>query len=87
MFAVNRSKAQRPADQILRDLHGAFLQQLAIIDVGLRKLFRRLQDEAGRMAMRRELNQLDDRCLDDIGLRRPPDPSTDDLVKRLRAGG
>ena len=87
MFAVNRNKAHKPAGQIRRNLRGAFLKQLATIDFSLRKLFRWLQDEAGRRAVWRELNLLDDRGLDDIGLRRPPDPKTDDLVKRLRAGG
>jgi len=72
MFAVNRNKAHKPAGQILRNLRCAFLKQLAIIDFGLRKLFRWLQDETGRRAMWRELNLLNDRCLDDIGLRRPP---------------
>jgi hypothetical protein len=33
------------------------------------------------------LNGLNDYCLEDIGVRRRPDLRTDDLVKRLRAGG
>jgi hypothetical protein len=37
--------------------------------------------------MLRELNLLSDHCLNDIGRRRPIDRKTDDLVKRLRAGG
>ena len=41
----------------------------------------------GADATLRELNLLNDHCLDDIGRRRPLDPKTDDLVKRLRAGG
>jgi len=89
MFAVNQDKADKPAGQILKDLCGAFLEQLAAIDYrfDLRKLFRWLQDESGRNSMLRELNLLSDYCLDDIGLRRPFDLKTDDLVKRLRAGG
>jgi uncharacterized protein YjiS (DUF1127 family) len=87
MFAANRNKAHKPAGQDRRNLRSAFLKQLATIAFGVRKLVRWLQDEAGRRAMWRELNLLDDRCLDDIGLRRPPDPKTDDLVKLLRAGG
>ena len=87
MLAVNQDKARKPAGQILRDLCGAFLKPLTIIGFSLRKLFRWLQDEEGRRAMWRELNLLNDRCLDDIGLRRASDPKTDDLVKRLRAGG
>ena len=32
----------------------------------------------------RELNLLSDYYLDDIGIKRPSDPRTDDLVTRLR---
>ena len=89
MFAVNRDKADKSAGQILKDLCGAFLGRLAIIDdrLGLRKLVRWLHDEAGRKATLRELNLLNDHSLDDIGRRRPLDQKTDDLVKRLRTGG
>lgn len=89
MFAVNRDKADKSAGQILKDLCGAFLGQLAVIDdrLGLRKLVRWLHDEAGRKATLRELHLLNDHCLDDIGRRRPLDQKTDDLVKRLRTGG
>jgi hypothetical protein len=89
MFAVNRDKADKSAGQILKDLCGAFLRRLAVIDdrLGLRKLVRWLHDETGRTATLRELNLLNDHCLDDIGRRRPLDPKTDDLVKLLRAGG
>ena len=89
MFAVKQDKADKSAGQILKDLCGAFLGQLAVIDdrLGLRKLVRWLYDETGRKATLRELNLLNDRCLEDIGRRRPLDPKTDDLLKRLRAGG
>ena len=88
MFAVNHDKADKSAGQIPKDLRGAFLELGVINDrFGLRKLFRWLLDEARLNAMWRELNLLNERCLDDIGLRRRPDPKTDDLVKRLRAGG
>ena len=89
MFVVNQHKAHKPVGQILKGLCGAFLEQVAIIDCrfALRELFRWLQDKSGRNAMLRELNLLSDYCLDDIGLRRPFDLRTDDLVKRLRAGG
>jgi hypothetical protein len=89
MVAVNQDKADRSAGQILKDLCGAFLRQLAVIDdrLGLRKLVRWLYNEAGRNATLRELNLLNDHSLDDIGRRRPLDQKTDDLVKRLRAGG
>ena len=89
MFAVNRGKADKSAGHILKDLCGAFLRPLAVIDdrLGLRKLVRWLHDEAGRNATLRELNLLNDHSLDDIGHRRPLDHKTDDLVKRLRTGG
>ena len=89
MFAVNQHKSDKSAGQILKDLCGAFLGQLSVIDdrLGLRKLVRWLHDEAGRNATLRELNLLNDYCLDDIGRRRPLDQQADDLVKRLRAGG
>ena len=89
MFAVKQDKADKSAGQILKDLCGAFLGQLAVIDdrLGLRTLVRWLHDETGRNATLRELNLLNDHCLDDIGRRRPLDQKTDDLVKRLRTGG
>jgi hypothetical protein len=89
MFAVNQHKADKSAGQILKDLCGAILGQLAVIDdrLGLRKLVHWLHDEAGRNATLRELNLLNDHSLDDIGRRRPLDQKTDDLVKRLRTGG
>jgi hypothetical protein len=89
MFVVNQDKADKFAAQTLKDLRTALLEQLAIIDhrFGLRKLFRWLRDEAGRNAMLRKLNLLNDYCLADIGVRRPLDQRTEDLVKRLRAGG
>jgi len=88
MFAVNQGKADKSADRILKDLCGAFLGRLAVIDdrLGLRKLVRWLRDEAGRNATLRELDLLNDHCLDDIGRRRHLDQKTDDLVKRLRTG-
>ena len=85
----NHGKADKSAGQIRKNFFGAFLGQLAVIDdrLGLRKLVHWLHDEAGRNATLRELNLLNDHCLDDIGRRRPLDQKTDDLVKRLRAGG
>ena len=89
MFAVNQGKVDKSVGRRLKELCGATLGQLAVIDdrLGLRKLVRWLHDEAGRNATLRELNLLDDRCLDDIGRRRPLDQKTNDLVKRLRTGG
>jgi uncharacterized protein DUF1127 len=89
MFAVNQDKADESSSRTLKDLRSALLAQLAVIDdwFGVCRIFRWLRDEARRNAMMRELNLLDDHCLDDLGLRRPFDQRTDDLVKRLRAGG
>ena len=89
MFAVNRDKADESPGRTLKALRGALLAQLAVIDdrFNVYGIFRWLRDEARRNAMMRELNLLDDHCLDDLGLRRPFDRRTDDLVKRLRAGG
>ena len=89
MFAVNQDKADKSPSRTLKDLRSALLAQLAVIDdrFGVCRIFHWLRDEARRNAMMRELNLLDDHCLDDLGLRHPVDQRTDDLVKRLRAGG
>jgi hypothetical protein len=89
MFAVNQGKVDKSVGRRLKELCSATLGQLAIMSdrLGLTNLVRCLQDEAQRNATLRELNLLNDRCLDDIGRRRPLDPKTDDLLKRLRAGG
>ena len=87
MFAVNQGRAGKSGGQILKDLYGSVLEQLVVIRLGARKLVRCLYDEVGRIAMLHELNLLNDRCLNDIGRRRPLDQKADDLVKRLRAGG
>ena len=89
MFAVNRDRVDKYSGQRLNELCGAFLDQLAAMGVrfGLPNFVRWLQGEAQRNAMLRELNLLNDHCLNDIGRRRPLDQKTDDLVKRLRAGG
>ena len=84
MFAVNQDRAHRSAGA-LKDLWGALLEQLVAINdrLGVCNFFCRFLDEARR----NELNGLTDYCLEDIGVRRRLDPRTDDLVKRLRAGG
>ena len=89
MFAVNQGKVDKSVGRRLKELCGAFLDQLAAMGVrfGLPNFVRWLQGEAQRNAMLRELNLLNDHCLNDIGRRRPLDQKTDDLVKRLRAGG
>jgi hypothetical protein len=89
MFAVNQGKVDKSASQRLKELCGAIFDQLAVIsDRFVRPNFVSwLMDEAQRNALLRELDLLNDHCLDDIGRRRPIDRKTDDLVKRLRAGG
>jgi uncharacterized protein YjiS (DUF1127 family) len=89
MFAVNQDKANESPGLALKDLCAALLAQRAVLDdrFGVCRIFRWLRDEARRNAMMRELNLLDDHCLDDLGFRRPFDQRNDDLVKRLRAGG
>ena len=89
MFAVNQDKADESPGRTPEALRGALLAQLAVIDdrFNVSRIFRWLRDEARRNAMMRELNLLNDHCLDDLGVRRPIDQRTDDLVERLRAGG
>jgi hypothetical protein len=89
MFAVNQDKTDKSIGQVLRDLRGTILEQLVFIHdrLGPCNVFHWFQDEARRNAANRELSLLSDYCLDDIGARRPFDLRTDDLVKRLRAGG
>ena len=89
MFAANQDKADRSIGRALKDVGGAFLERLGFIgaQLGLCNVFRWLQDEARHNATMRELNLLNDHYLDDIGIKRPFHPRTDDLVRRLRAGG
>jgi hypothetical protein len=89
MFAVNQDKADKPIGGVLKELSVAFLEQFVFIGgwLGLCRIFRWLKDEARRNAMIRELD-LSDHYLRDIGIEhRYIDLRTDDLVKRLRAGG
>ena len=89
MFAANQDRADRSIGRVLKDVGGAFLEHLVFIgdQVGLCSVCRWLQDEARHSAKMRQLNLLNDYCLDDIGIKCPFDPKTDDLVLRLRAGG
>ena len=89
MSSVNQDKADKSIGRVLKDLGGAILEQLVLIDdrLGPSKVFHRFQDKAPRNAAIRELTLLSDYRLDDMGVRRPFDVRTDDLVKRLRAGG
>jgi hypothetical protein len=89
MFAVNQDKVDKSSGQRLKELCGVFLDQLAAMGdrFGLPDFVRWVQDEAQCNATLRELNLLNDHCLNDIGRGRPLDQRTDDLVRRLRAGG
>jgi uncharacterized protein YjiS (DUF1127 family) len=88
MFDVNRDNAD--GSSVLKDLGDEFLELLAPIGdrLSLGKAFRWLRDQALRHATSRELYLLSDYYLEDIGIGRCNfDLKTDDLVKRLRAGG
>ena len=88
MFDVTQNDAD--GSTALKGLRGELLELLALIGdrLGLRKAFHWLRDEAQRNATSRELYLLSDYYLEDIGIGRCDfDLRTDDLVKRLRAGG
>jgi hypothetical protein len=89
MLAANQDKADRSIGRVLKDLGCAFLEQLVFIgdQLGICNVFRSLQDEARHKATMRELTLLNDYYLDDIGIKRPLDLRTDNLVRRLRMGG
>ena len=74
-------------DRVLKDVGVVFLERLVFIgdQLGLCNVFHWLQREVQHNATMRELNRLNDYWLDDIGIKRPLDPRTDDLVTRLRA--
>src|SRR5262249_233087 len=68
MFAPNQTKADSSIGRVLKDLGGAFLEQLVFIgdQLGICIVVRCLQDEARHHATMRQLNRLNDYCLDDI---------------------
>jgi len=82
MFAANQDKADGFIGRALKDLGRVFLERLVFIgdQLGLCNVFRWLQDEAQHNATMRELNLLNDYCLDDIGIKRP---SPDSFYSRL----
>jgi hypothetical protein len=89
VFAIKQDKAHRSIGGVLNELGGAFLEQFVLISDRLGRcwIFRWLEDEVRRNAMMRELD-LSDHYLRDIGIEhRYVDLRTEDLVKRLRAGG
>jgi hypothetical protein len=88
MFDVNRDKPD--GFSVLNDLGSEFLELLVSIgdQLGFCKILRWLRDEASRNATLRELSPHSDHYLKDIGIEhRYVDLRTDDLVRRLRAGG
>jgi len=89
MFAANQDETDRSIGRVLKDVGGAFLDHLVFIgdQLGLCNVLRWLRDEREHHATMRELNLLNDQCLDVIGIKRPLDLRNDDLVRRLRAGG
>ena len=89
MFAFNQGTSDRFSGWIVKYAGGGAQKQLVLTysRLGPWQLLRRLYDEARRNSADRELYLLSDYCLDDIGVRRRFDLRTDDLVKRLRAGG
>jgi hypothetical protein len=82
MFAANQDKADGFIGRVLKDVGVVFLERLVFIgdQLGLCNVFRWLQDEAQHNATMRELNLLNDYCLDDIGIKRP---SPDSFYSRL----
>ena len=89
MLAANQDKADGFIGRVLKDVGVVFLERLVFIGdhLGRYNVFHWLQGELQHSATMRELNLLNDYWLDDIGIKRPFDPRTDDLVTRLRAGG
>ena len=82
MYAANQDKADGFIGRVLKDVGSVFLERLVFIgdQLGLCNVFRWLQDEAQHNATMRELNRLNDYCLDDIGIKRP---SPDSFYSRL----
>jgi uncharacterized protein YjiS (DUF1127 family) len=89
MFAFNHATEDGFSGRIVKYVGDAPQKQLVLTcaRLGPWRLLRWLYNEAWRNSTNRELNLLNDYCLDDIGVRRRVDLRTDDLVKRLRAGG
>ena len=82
MLIANQNRANG-LPRLLEDLSGAAL----VLLVSIGNVFRRIQYEwRGNLAIR-ELNQLSDHHLNDIGIKRSDiDPIVDQLLKRVREG-
>ena len=87
MLAVDQDRIEKSISHVLQDVGGALLAPLALICNGSYRVIRWLQDEWRLNATNRELSRLNERYLDDIGIRRSIDLRHDELIKRLRAGG
>ena len=88
MFAVDQDR-DKPIGEDMNDFGGVFLGLLISVADRLDpwRLLRWFRNEARHDATIRELNQLSDYYLDDVGVRRSVDRRADDLVRRLRMGG
>jgi hypothetical protein len=73
VLAANQDKADGFIGRVLKDVGRVFLERLVFIGdlLGLCSVLRWLQDEVQYNATTRELNLLNDYCLDDIGIKRP----------------
>lgn len=89
MSVVNQDSADKSIGRVIKHHGGAVMEQLAFMVDRLDpwRLLSWFQDKARGNAAKRELDLLSDYYLDDVGIRRRIDLRTDDLVKRLRAGG
>jgi len=87
MLAVNQDKIDKSIGHMVQDRASAFLAPLVFIGhrLGLYRAVHWLQDERRRNAVIRELNQLSDHYLDDVGINRSDiDAIADAMVKHLR---
>lgn len=89
MSVVNQDSADKSIGRVFGHFGGAVMEQLVFV---INRLDRwlplsRLQDKARGNAAKYALDLLSDYYLDDVGIRRRIDLRTEDLVKRLRAGG
>jgi hypothetical protein len=88
MLAVNQAKWEKSIGHMLQDLGGVFVVPLVLAGNRFYRVACWLRDEWRWNATIRELNRLNDRYLDDIGIRRSNlDLRDKELVNRLRAGG
>ena len=90
MSAVNQDKVEKSIGYTLQDVVGAFVALTALIGNGFLRAVRWLYDEWRLNATIRKLTQLDDRLLDDIGIKRSSlhlrDHELMKLVRRSRVG-